>query len=526
MQCYLAATASGVENRYDALTSLDYTAITLYFIFMMGMGYYFSRRQHSTEEYFVAGRNMPWWAVGISIFATLLSTITYLAVPGEMIKHGVAALANMLAFPLIFVVVGFIIIPYFMRMRATSAYEYLEKRFDISTRLFAAVLFALIRLSWMGIVVFTASRALAKIANIKPDYVWLVALAVGIIAIVYTTMGGVRAVIWTDVVQFIILMGGAIFTVIFVAIATGEGPGVWWENATATAVGTTEDRSNQPLWSWDPFERLTYGGAMIQMFFWWVCTASSDQVAIQRYFSTPSVAAARRAFAANLVAGVTILVLLALCGIALLSYYQGHLPDTPDQVFPHFIRHGLPRGVAGLVVAALFAAAMSSLDSGMNSISTVATVDFYHRFCKTKPDPKTELFVARLITFVAGCVSVAICVMLAAISEEKRGNITDVTNNLNTFIVGGLGGLFFIAIFQRRCTGPQAIASAMLGMMVGLVLGWGHYWEMYGVIKPAVPIKFSWMWIIPISSLVTLASGAILGQVFGSPRQSDESGAP
>ena len=497
-----------MESFHEGLTGVDHATIACYFLLVLAMGYYFSQRQQDTQEYFVAGRSMPSWAVGLSIFATLLSTISYLSIPGEVLKHGVAVVTIVASYPMVFLLVGYVFIPYFMRKRAISAYEYLESRFDLTTRLFAASLFILIRLSWMGIIVLSASLALSNIIALKPEYTWILSMAIGVIAIIYTTLGGMRAVIWTDVLQVLILLCGALFTVLYVALDTGSGPWTWWQNATAA----TLQRTPQPVWSWDPFTRVTYGGVLISAFFWWICTANSDQVTIQRFFSTPSAPAARRAFALNLLTDLVVMSLLVLCGIALFTYYQGNLPDRPDEVFPHFIRQGLPRGVAGLLVAALFSAAMSSLDSGMNSISTVIITDVFRRLKAAVPNPGTELILGRIATVATGSVAVFLCVMLSWMPGKKRGNILDLTNQINTFIVGGLGGLFLIAIFLRPCTGPQAIASALGGMAVGFVLALGHWLPFLdlGVDALGNPRKFSWMWVIPCSSLVTFLLGWLL----------------
>lgn len=201
----------------DNLSSLDYTVVFRYFVEMLWLGYHLSRRPKDTEDYFVAGRSIPSWAAGLSIFATMLSTITYLYIPGEVIKHGLRKLASPLACPLLYVVVGFVVISYFMGKRATSVYEYLESRFSLAARLFPATVFLSFRLTWMGMVVFTASMAMTEIIGLPARHTWVVALAVGLVAIVYTTIGGLRAVIWTDVVQVLILLGGAAFTVVYVA---------------------------------------------------------------------------------------------------------------------------------------------------------------------------------------------------------------------------------------------------------------------------------------------------------------------
>ena len=542
MSMLLAEATTAVSDKYQGLIWADYVSLSVYFGLMLLMGLYFLRRQKNTEEYFVGSRSMPAWAVGISLFATLLSTISYLAVPGEMIKHGVGVLTGMLSFPMVFLFAGYVIIPIFMRQRITSAYEYLEERFDLPTRLFAVSLFALIRLAWMGLIVFTASFAMVTILGLGVEHTWAVALSLGAIAILYTAMGGIRAVIWTDVVQFIILFGGAIFTIYYVAMTTGTGPAEWWRQATMAAA----DRAPQPVWSWDPFTRMTLGGIILSQFFWWICTASSDQVAIQRYLSTSSCSAARRSFLVGLVANAVTLGVLALCGIALFSYYRGSLPATPDKVFPHFITHQLPRGVAGLVVAALCAAAMSSLDSGMNSLSTVFTVDFYRRLRKTplpdvpeapredggQPPPsdtdspnaapivdcatsvhetdRRELGLARWITCLTGCLAVFIAILLSLVPEGKRGNILDVTNQIDSFIIGPLGGLFLTAMFQRRCKGWTAILSALVGMAIGFVMALGHMFTAFGVDALGAPRKCTWMWVMPVTTTLTFVLAAVI----------------
>jgi SSS family solute:Na+ symporter len=458
------------QGRFDGLALIDYAVVAVYFAGMLTLGWWFSGRQRSSEEYFLAGRRMPWIVAGISLFATLLSTISYLSLPGEMIKHGAIAIyGGMFAYPFVFLIIGFVMIPYLMRLHVTSVYEFLEARFDLTTRLLAASLFILLRLAWMGLILFTASGAMAAMTGLGFVHVVVGVAAIGIL---YTAMGGIRAVIWTDVAQFVILVGGAVFCIVYVAAATGTGPISWWENATV------EERPYQPAFSLDPFERVTTFTIALSAMFWWICTCGSDQVAIQRYFSTPSAPAARKSLACNLVADACLTVLLIGCGLALLSFYRSGLPAEADRVFPHFIAHELPRGVAGLVVAALFAAAMSSLDSGINSISTVVTIDFYQRLAKKAAHSDRLVSVARVVTVVAGLAAVCICFLVDGIPEAKRGNLLDITNRISTFIVGGLGGLFLLAVLVKRCTGPIAVVSVCVGMACGLVIAMGH-WFVY-----------------------------------------------
>ena len=486
----------GPPGRFEGLHGIDYAAILLYLAAVVLLGYTFSRRQSDTEEYFLAGRNMPWFAVGLSLLASILSTITYLSHPGEIIKHGLGANSQLLSYPIVFLVVGYLVVPFLMRLKITSAYECLERQFDLSTRLFGATIFVLIRLAWMGTIVFSAAGALATISGLPFATVVLGVAAVGT---VYTTLGGIRAVIWTDVVQFFILLAGALFTIGYVALDAGTGPLTWYGQMAAA------DMEPQPLFSLDPTVRLTWFGMILWTLFWWICTAAGDQVAVQRYLSTDSAASARRSFACNLTASVVITLLLSLCGMALHSYYQTHLPADADSVFPHFIGHVLPRGLAGLVVAALFSAAMSSLDSGINSISSVIITDYYRRLRTVAGTPRGELKLARAVTVAAGLAAILICFLLDSIPDDQRGNLFDLTGRISSFLVGTLGAMMFLAILKVPASGRVVIVSALAGMSAGLVWAQGHW--LFGL------PRLAWMWVIPVSSLITFGSALAMSRI-------------
>ena len=213
---------------------------------------------------------------------------------------------------------GYLVVPFLMKLKITSAYECLERQFDLPTRLFGASIFVLIRLAWMGTIVFTAAGALATISGLPFATVVLGVAAVGTL---YTTLGGIRAVIWTDVVQFFILLGGALFTIGYIAFDAGTGPITWYQEMAAA------EMEPQPLFSLDPTVRLSWFGMITWTLFWWICTAAGDQVAVQRYLSTDSARSARRSFACNLTASVVITLLLSLCGMALYSSTTG--PISP-----------------------------------------------------------------------------------------------------------------------------------------------------------------------------------------------------
>ena len=295
----------------EGLTALDYAAVGGYLLVTLAIVVWSLRRQSSIEDFFLGGRRMPWMAVGLSLMATLMSTISYLGVPGEMIKHGVALFIGQLSIPLSMTVVLLLWVPFFMRLRLTSAYEYLERRFNYAARLLGGGLFLLLRLGWMSLVMYTASLALAEMMRsvlpadaVDPLAAWLsdgagsevapplwretflfwVIGVVGLAATVYTALGGIRAVIWTDVLQFLMLFGGTWFILGYVLWTTGTGPTHWW----ATVTANTPKHTNPQLFSFDVTTRVTVFTAIVSMFFWTICTHGSDQVVLQRYFSTSS----------------------------------------------------------------------------------------------------------------------------------------------------------------------------------------------------------------------------------------------
>ncbi len=490
----------------SGIHAADWAVVAVYFLGTIGMGVYFALRQRSTDEYFLGSRSMPSWVVGLSMIATLLSTISYLAVPGEMIKHGPGWFLSLLNLPLSYVVVAYIFIPFFMRLPITSAYEYLEARFGNPTRTLGALFFIMIRIVWMAVVVYTASGAMARMTDMP---LWAVILAVGLFTTVYAAFGGIRAVIWTDVIQFIVLFGGAVFAVAFVSYY--EGFFGW------IRVAVQEARLESPVWSWDPRVRMTVIGVTIHALAWHVCTYSSDQVVIQRYLTTRDGKAARRSFIVCCIADVLLLFILGAVGFALLAFYQqneglllgemaGQLRAKADDVFPYFIAHQLPVGLTGLIIAALFAAAMSSLDSGVNSVSAVITVDFYKRFRRGHQADSSSLAVAKYLGLLLG----GTATLLALGVDNIEGNIIEITNKSTSCVVGPLFGVFAMGMFSRRANQAGAIAGAVAGFAVGLVVTFAGQWfgEHYDI---------SFMWIIPSSVIVTLLVGFLASLLAGPP---------
>ena len=507
-----------VENNQGGLTFIDVAVIVAYLLIMLYMGLKIARKQRSTEDFFVGGRDLPAWAVGISLFASVMSTILYLGQPGEMFRTGLSFLTRNLPLPLILIVVCFVWIPFFMRLRLTSAYEYLERRFNYSVRALAAIFCLLLIFGWISVVVLTASMALVEITRIEAilpfindadSAVYATILGVGAFSIFYTTLGGIRAVIWTDVIQFFVLLIGALFTMGAVAWMTSSNVGDWIE------VSQTYKHEEVQWFDWDVRNRSTVFSISLSLFMWMVCTHGANQMAMQRYFTVRNVKAARISYVISAVAALALGVILAGVGISLMYFIQqydlpasaGILSDirsvrnvAQDSVFPQFISIYMPSGLRGLVVAALFAAAMSTIDSGANSASTILTVDFIRRFDPKSEAGQLELKRARIMT---ACMGVLVVGYTIALYELSKGSdiISLAQKGFNCFL-GPLGALFVLGMFVKKATPIAVIPAFILGEIVGVSASYST--ELFDV-------DFSTHLVIGFSWLVTFFSALFIG---------------
>jgi len=516
---------------------VDYLIVFAYMALLLGIGWHLSRKQETSEEFFVGDRKMPWLFAGLSMIATLMSTLTYLGMPGEIIKNGIAQGITILAAPVAFVIVGYLWVPFFMRLRLTSAYEYLERRFGTSARMFGVTVYLYMRFVWMGAIVFTASSAIAQMtADSAPaaistltggavqfsetGWFFFVMISTGIVSTVYTMLGGIRAVIWTDVIQFAVLFFGAVLTLVIVASRTGTGPSEWWAETTSVA-------HQLPAWgSWDLSLGRTVLWSLLSGVFWHACTHASDQVALQRYFTTQDARAARKTAAVNYLADASMAMLLSLVGMALLTYYLRHTSELPpgitdprsaefaDKIFPRFIVYGLPIGVSGFVVAAVFAVAQSSIDSGINSTATVITVDLVRRFRSQPLDSKQELRLAQILTLAIGTFVTATGIAIHFLKDKS--NILEMQFRSFNCVLGPLGAVFMTGILLRHVGQSAVVIAGCLGATAGLAMS--HMESLWNVPGPTVYL------IIPLSWTVTFVSAALLGSLLPPPRPEQVNG--
>ena len=290
---------------------IDAVIIAAYGGGILALGTWSGYRQRSLDEYFVGNRAMNPLLIGVSMFAKLCSTIRYLSPPGEIIKHGPVVLTSALAIPLTYYIVGYLMVPMYMLFKVTSAYELLEARLGLQDRLFGAMLFVVMRLVWMSTLIYFASEAMMTMLGVDARWLPVVTFATGAVAVDYSSLGGMRAVVITDLIQFLLLFGGAVLVVATVTYRLG---GFGWFPTQWNPYWDT-----QPLIG-PPTVRTTVFGSIMFGTLWWVCTAGSDQTAIQWFMATGNARAARHSFLTNSIAGIAVSLVLALVGFSLLAY--------------------------------------------------------------------------------------------------------------------------------------------------------------------------------------------------------------
>jgi solute:Na+ symporter, SSS family len=502
--CAHAAAESVADEVPRGLATLDWIIIAIYAVSTIGLGYYYGRKQTTTKEYFVGSGEMPWFLIGVSLFATLLSTITYLSIPGEMVGKGPIYLTSLLALPLVYPVVAYWMLPLYMKHKVTSAYELLEIRLGLSIRMLGATMFLLLRLVWMSLLVYLAAKAMAVMMGVDADYIPYIVLVTGFVSVVYTSLGGLRAVVVTDFIQSILLFGGALLVIAMVTIDAG---GFGW-----FPTQFQEHWDSQPIITLDPKVRVSVFGTILSVFCWYVFTSGGDQVSVQRFMSTRDLKAARRALMTQLMVAAFITLTLGVVGFALMGYFQAHpefLPtefsfeNNADDVYPRFISFHLPMGISGVVVAAMFAAAMSSIDSGVNSITAVVMSDFCERFGYKPKTDKGHMFMARCLAFGIG----AVVVFGSMYVGQIEGNITAVTGKTANLLVTPIFCLFFFALFVPNARTITVWIGWFFGFATAIMIGFSGYLFGYDAVTGYDPVSFQW--IAPTSFIVNVVVGLI-----------------
>ena len=458
-----SAAVSDVEMGYEASFGvLNWAVLIAYLVAMLLLGAYFMRRQKSGDDFFKGGGRIPWWAAGISIFATMLSAITYMSIPAK------AYATNWTYYPMqiCILLVSFPVIkyylPFFRRLNVSTAYEYLERRFSYAVRALASVLFIVFMVARMALVLYLPSLAMEAVTGID---ISLCIVLMALITIVYCTMGGVEAVVWGDVVQGFILVGGAVLAAVYLVLHTGEGASDFFTIASAN------DKFRLFEWSFD-WRTATFWVVIIGGLANNLISYTSDQTVIQRYLTTKDERSAARGILTNGLLSVVVTIAFFTIGTGLYTFFKTHPAEMDftmaktDAIFPFFLMSHLPKGVAGLLIAAIFAATMSTISSNINSVSTAYTMDFYRKR-RPSADDRSLLRVARWVGIIAGGIGMGVALLMARFDIQS---LLDYFNTLLGLLSGGVGALFLMGIFFPRIGDRAALIGFVAGTLVVFLL--------------------------------------------------------
>jgi solute:Na+ symporter, SSS family len=494
-----------------SMRTLDLLVIVIYFAAVAFIGFRFARRQTSTEAYFVARRSVPHWAMGLSVFATIISSITFIAYPGAAFKGNWNQIVPGFMALGVLLVAGTVLISFFRHAVGISAYEYFERRFGYGARAYSALAFAAGHFSKMGFVLFTITMAICGMTHWDPYHV---IIGAGVVTVLYTLVGGLEAVIWTEVLQGIVKIAGvAVVLVILISIMPG-GAGAAFQLA--------KEHNKFSLGGFN-FDLTTDGNFWVMVFygaFWYLQKYAADQTLVQRYLVAKSDRAALKGVALGAALCLPAWAAFMLIGTLLWAFYQLSGDTLPpelhdgngkilyDQVFPYFLSTKIPAGLAGIFMAAMFSAAMSTMSSDLNCLSAVGVEDYYRRLFPNSTD-RQRLCVAKVIVAVCGAIAVGIGAFIA----HKGDSALTLYYAATAIVSAGLAGMFLLAFFSRRANRQGlwvGIVTALIftawaaltgGKYKMLDLGVNYQWPdvMIGVIAHVIVLVVGWSasWLFP-----------------------------
>ncbi len=512
-----------------SLELLDFIVIGLYLAGVVGLGFWFVRTSGTTSEFMVAGGSIPGWAVGLSVFGTFLSSNTFVAYPGKAYASNWNALAFSFSLPIAAFIAARYFVPFYRKSGGVSAYEHLEARFGSWARIYGVLCYLLTQVVRMGAIFVAVSLVLTQLTGWPQFTIILVA---GVLITLYTTLGGIEAVIWTDVVQSLVLGIGAILLLVLLLVGMPEGP----------------SQAIQIAWENDKFSLGDFGASLAAATFWVTLSYGVfenmrnfgiDQNYVQRYHAARTDAEASRSLWFGTLLYVPISVVFFMIGSALFAYYETHpesLADVRsdvaktrllggtdpvtqeaiaelaprlnsdeigDRVLPHFIGTSLPAGLRGLLIAAIFAAAMSSIDTSLNSSATVLLIDVYRRHLRSDCGERESMYVLYSATALMGAIAMGIAIALIGVQS-----VLDAYWTLSSILAGGLLGLFLLGLISRRAGQPAAFAGVVAGIAAVLWMTLPKL-EQWGL--PAVPASLH----VPLHSTLALVIGTMVVFVVG-----------
>lgn len=442
---------------------LDTVILVVYGIVMVGMGVYFLRKTKTSEEFMVAGRGIPAWAAGIAVMSAYTSSISYIAVPGKAFDSNWHPLIFALtAIPVTWFVTEYVI-PHYRKNKIISVYRYLEDRIGEWARIYASFSFVLFMVGRTAVILYLSSLLLTSFVDID---IQMLILIIGVMTIAYTLMGGMEAVIWTDVLQSIIMIGGLLFSAYLLTTDVFSQPDYLIQNAFDANKFSMGDTSFS-LSSRTILVMIIYGVTEN------IRNLMADQNYTQKYSSVATEKKAKRSVWIAMLIYLPLTAIFLYIGTTLFAFYSGggNVLDPSivkgDQVFPYFIANELPVGIKGLIIAAILAASMSTVDSALNSSATVLYLDYYKKYFRPNASEKSSINFLRLTTVLWGFLGIVFSLLLI-----NAKSALDIWWQISGIFGGGILGLFLLAIFKVKITRNQGISSVILSV---LIIVWGTF---------------------------------------------------
>lgn len=483
----------------------DIIAVILYIGGMLALGAYSARRSQSAENYFVGHRNYPGWVVALSMLGTIVSSTTFLALPAAAYVLDWRQLTVNLVVPFVAILAVVIFIPFFRRSGLTSAFEYLGDRFGTPARVYGTVSFAFLQLIRVAQVLFLMALPMQFLTGVP--LAWVI-VGSGVFVALYTIAGGMETVLWAGMAQAIIMLLGGVLCLAFVVLKLPGG------FAQVLEVGGTHGKFSLGSFDWDVHQRTFWTVAILGIVNW-LNIYSGEQTMVQRYVSAKSLREARKATLLFSGIAVPMWTMFFFIGTSLFVFFQV-FPDAvaaglqPDQVLPYFVLKHIPVGLAGVVIAAVIAAAVSSLDSGVNSIATVVVIDLIKpHFAKNRSD-HFYLRAAQVVTAISILLMTLGALLFSRIEKESMNDLSLIVSSV---LGGALTGLYMIGFFTQRVNGFAVNSALLVSILLNLYLGLG----LLGLLPAGITLALHSYWVGAVVNLAFVAVALLVSLVHRKP---------
>ncbi len=466
-------------------TTLDLVVLVAYLGGVTVWGAWLGRGQTKGTDYFLGSRSLPWVAVMLSVVATETSTLTFLSVPGVSYVGSLVFLQLTFGYLAGRILVSTLLLPAYYAGALTTAYELLENRFGLGARRFTSAIFMVTRLFADSVRLFATAIPLALITG----WPYPVSIAViGALTVVYTYFGGIKAVVWVDALQMGLYLFGAVVAIVAIQMIMPGGWGEVWGAAVVAGKTRFVDFSFDPSVPYTIFAGL-FGGAVFTM-----ASHGTDQLIVQRLLTCTDLRSAQKAIVGSGVVVIFQFCLFLLVGLGLWGFYEGRAFNSSDEIFATFIVQQLPPGVTGLLIAGVFAAAMSSLSSSVNSLASATAYDYWAPMVGARDDDERILRAGRVFTLVWAGLLIAGAILFIPLSEGTSA--VEVALGIASLVYGGLLGAFALGIFTKR--------PGQLSAMVGVAAGIGGV----TLLRDAM----AWPWYVLVGSIITFVVGSLVGR--------------